>query len=141
MFVGDCILFVHLVVSVRLVVPPIPTIPRTKSLAVIMLARCVFLKLPSLTAQDMSPCRWETREVDPCVIRFSQAECSARFRSGTSLAAAWQALIAGDLIVHSFPPINVLPHTDGCSLWTTVDLCSGDLWASFGACAECHAWS
>ena len=56
----------------------------------------------------MSPCRWETREVDPCVIRFSQAECSARFRSGTSLAAAWRALIAGDLIVLSFLQIKVI---------------------------------
>ena len=56
----------------------------------------------------MSPCRWETRAVDPCAIRFSQAECNARFRSGTSLAAAWQGLIAGDLIVHSFPPIKVI---------------------------------
>ena len=42
-FVGDCILFVHLAVSSLLVVPPIPNIPRTKSLALIMLARLSFL--------------------------------------------------------------------------------------------------
>ena len=35
-FVGDCC---PLAVSLLLVVPPIPTIPRTKSLALIMLAR------------------------------------------------------------------------------------------------------
>ena len=38
-FVGHCILLIHLVVSVLVVILPIPTIPRTKSLALIMLAR------------------------------------------------------------------------------------------------------
>ena len=70
------------------------------------------LKLHLLSAQGMTrvirPCRWEIRHVDPCVIRFSQAECSPRFRSGTSLAAAWQALISGDLFVDSFPPMKVI---------------------------------
>ena len=38
-FVGDALRFVHLVVSVLQVVLPIPFIPHTKSLALIMLAR------------------------------------------------------------------------------------------------------
>ena len=38
-FVGDCCLFVPPAVSVFLVVPLIPAVPRTKSLALIMLAR------------------------------------------------------------------------------------------------------
>ena len=40
--VNDIILFIHLVVSVLQLVPPIPSIPRTQSLALIMLARSHF---------------------------------------------------------------------------------------------------